>query len=502
MNILLANMPIEFNKRENLEPPLGICYLGAMLKDIKGVNIFLKDYELAPFSEETIRRDLSKLNIDILGVSFRTASYHSAKRFIRKARGVKKDIFIAAGGHHATAFPEETLIDLQCDAVIRGEGEYAFKELAERLMNNLSLEGLEGVTYKNGDSKVINNKPRPPIEDINKLPWPARGLLNPDDYSVMTILTSRGCPFNCIYCDKGISTRKVKFRSADDIFEEIKYIATKLNKKRLYVVDDHFFLNRKTLEHVLDRIINERIGVRWVCQARVDCISEDILRKAKSAGCEQIIFGIETGDETELKYMRKDTTLAEAESAVRLTKKAGIAARVNFMIGFPVSTKETIINTINFARKLKPDIVRFFAVSPLPNTDLWDDIYGKGRIPENINWDDIDFFNPSFDIKGIPRDEISLYVMLAYWRVLKRDFLKEITLEFLPRLLKLFYLAVKAKRLRGNISKAFPKSVNLILDNFHHTKGKNIMEVFSFLKMVYKLEKKIAITNHQKITNI
>lgn len=489
MNILLANMPIEFNKRKNLEPPLGICYLGAVLKDIKGVKIFLKDYELAPFSEGVFRKDLSKLNIDVLGVSFRTASYRSAKKFIGEAKDIKKGIFIVAGGHHATAFPEETLIDLQCDAVIRGEGEYAFKELAERLMKNLSLEGLEGITYKNGDSEVINNKPRPPIEDINKLPWPARDLLNPDDYSVMTILTSRGCPFNCIYCDKGISTRKVKFRSADDIFEEMKYIAVKLNKKRLYIVDDHFFLNRKTLEPVLNRMIDERIGVRWVCQARVDGISGDILRKAKDAGCEQIIFGIETGDETELKYIRKDTTLAEAESIVRLTKKAGITARVNFMIGFPVSTRETITNTINFARKLRPDIVRFFAVSPLPNTDLWDDIYGKGRIPKNINWDDMDFFKPSFDIKGIPRDEISLYVTAAYWHVLKRDFVKEITLEFLPRLLKLFYLAVKTKRLRGNISKAFPRSVNLILDNFHHIKGQNINKIFSFLKMVYKLEK-------------
>ena len=307
----------------------------------------------------------------------------------------------------------------------------------------------------------------------------------------MTILTSRGCPFNCIYCDKGISTRKVKFRSADDIFEEMKYIAAKLNKKRLYIVDDHFFLNRKILEPVLDKMIDERLGIRWVCQARVDGISEDILRKAKKAGCEQIMFGIETGDETELKYVRKGTTLSAAESAVRFTKEAGITARTNFMLGFPVSTRETIRNTINFANKLRPDIVRFFAVSPLPNTDLWDDIYGKGYIPKGIHWDDIDFFKPSFDIKGIPRDEISLYVTAAYWHVLKRDFVKEITLEFLPRLLKLFCLAFKTRRLRGNISKAFPKSVNLVLDNLHQLKGRNPKEIFCFLKKVHRIERSL-----------
>ena len=489
MNILLANMPIQFNKRENLEPPLGICYLASALKDLKDVKVNLRDYEITPFSDKALEDDLSKLKIDILGVSFRTASYGSAKEFIKAARAINRDIFIVVGGHHATAFPEETLRDLGCDAVVRGEGEYTFKELVERLMKNLSLEGLEGVTYRKGDSDIVSNKPRPPIENIDNLPWPARELLNPGDYSIMTILTSRGCPFNCIYCDKGISTRKVKFRSAEDIFAEMKHIATKLNKKRLYIVDDHFFLSRNRLEPILDRMIREKLGVSWVCQARVDGMSEDILQKAKESGCEQIMYGIETGDETELRYMRKEARLSEAENAVRFTKDAGITARTNFMLGFPVSTRKTIRNTINFAKRLRPDIVRFFAVSPLPNTDLWDDIYGKGHIPENVNWDDIDFFRPSFDIKGIPRDEISLYVTAAYWHVLKRDFLKEVTLEFLPRLLKLFYLALKTKRFRGNFSKTFPRSVNLILDNAHQLKGRSPVEIVDFLKNVRRLEK-------------
>ena len=491
MNILLANMPIRFNRRESLEPPLGICYLGAMLKDLKDTNVFLKDYEIVPFAYKTLKEDLLELKIDVLGISFRTASYGSAKEFIRKAKDVNKDMFIVVGGHHATAFPEETLADLQCDAVVRGEGEYALKELIERLMKNLSLEGLEGVTYRYRDSSIISNRARLPIENIDKLPWPDRELLNLGDYNVVTILTSRGCPFNCIYCDKGISTRKVKFRSADSIFEEMKYIVNKFNKKRLYIVDDHFFLNRNRLELVLDKMIEERLGVKWVCQARVDGISEDILQKAKDAGCEQIIYGIETGDETELKYIRKETGLSEAENAVRLTKDAGIMARTNFMLGFPISSRKTICNTINFARKLRPDIVRFFAVAPLPNTDLWDDIYGKGYIPKNVAWNDIDFFKPSFDVKGIPRDEISLYVMVAYWHVLKSDFLEEITLKFLPRLSRLFYLAFKTKRFRGNFSKAFPRSVNLILDNLHQVKGKSLKEIFTFMKKVYNLEKSL-----------
>ena len=488
MNILLANMPIEFNKKENLEPPLGICYLAAMIKNLDDIKVFLRDYEVSRFSSDILKNDLSTLKVDVLGISFRTASYRSAKEFIKKAKNIKRDMFIVAGGHHATAFPKETLADLGCDAIVIGEGEYIFKELVERLIDNLSLDGLEGVAYKKGNDIFIN-KPGRPIEDIDALPWPARELLNLDEYNVTTLLTSRGCPFNCIYCDKGISTRKVKFRASLDISKEIEHIVNHLNKRKLYIVDDHLFLNTDRLRPILDRIIHKRLPVKWVCQARVDDIYKDVLEKAKQAGCEQIMYGIETGNESELKYIRKNASLREAENAVRATKEAGITARANFMLGFPVSTKETMRNTINFARKLKPDIIRFFAVSPLPNTDLWDDIYGKGYIPDKIKWEDIDFFKPSFDIKDIPREEISLYVSAGYWHVLKGYFLKEITILFFPNLFKLVYLCIKTGRIRGNVSKAFPKSINLIVGNMHQIKGKNLTEIFAFLRKVRNLEK-------------
>lgn len=261
MNILLANMPIEFNRKESLEPPLGICYIAAMLRGLQGVNVLLKDYEVSRFSDERLKRDLEELRIDVLGVSFRTASYRSAKQFILKAKNIKKNIFVAVGGHHATAFPNETLIDLDANVVVMGEGEYTFREIIERLMNKIPLEGLKGIAYRNENSDIAINKKQEPIKDLDALPLPARELLELDEYNVITLITSRGCPYNCIYCDKSISTRQVRFRSADRIFDEIKYIVTGLNRKRLYIVDDHFFLRKDRLEPILDRIIAERLPV-------------------------------------------------------------------------------------------------------------------------------------------------------------------------------------------------------------------------------------------------
>lgn len=490
MNILLANMPIKFNSRENLEPPLGISYIGAVLKE-DGNAVCLKDYEVDEFNAEDLEQFIKKHNIQIVGVSFRTASYESAKEFVKIIKNIDRDIKVVLGGQHVTAFPEATLRDMKCEVAVRGEGEYVFRDLARRLKSGGTPEGLDGISYLNERGIIISNRKAEPINDLDELPIPLREGLSLEKYNVITIITSRGCPFNCIYCDKGVSTRAVKYRSADKLFDEIKYIVGRLKRNRLYIVDDYFLLNREKLEKLLDKIIKEKLYISWVCQSRVDGIDRHIIEKAKKAGCEQIMFGIESGDERELKYMRKDATNKQAASAVAITKKYGITARTNFMLGFPISTKEMVRNTIRFAKKIHPDIVRFFAVSPLPNTDLWRDVYGTELDTDTVKWDNIDFFKPNFDTKEIKKEEISLYVSAAYWHVLKADFLKEITIFLVPNMVKLFYLCFKTGRVRGNISKAFPRSVNLLLDNAHQLEGLGLKEKLEFLSNVWKLEKTI-----------
>ena len=475
MKVLLANMPIKFNSNENLEPPLGISYIGAVLKE-DGNTVHLKDYEVDEFETTNLEQFIKKHGIQIVGVSFRTASYRSAKEFTKTVKSINCDIKIVLGGQHVTAFPEETLSDMKCDIAIRGEGEYTFRDLIREIKKKKDFNRIYNAT---------------PIVDINALPMPLREGLPLEKYNVITIITSRGCPFNCIYCDKGVSTRTVKFRSAEKVLKEIRYIVKTLKKKRLYIVDDYFILNRKNAEDILDSIIGEKLSITWTCQARVDGIDRRIIEKAKKAGCEQIMFGIESGDEQELKYMRKETTNKQAAGAVALTKEYGITARANFMLGFPISTKEMARNTIKFAKKLRPDIVRFFAVAPLPNTDLWRELYGDKFNANDISWDSIDFFKPNFDTIEIKKNEIPLYVSAAYWHVLKLDFLKEITLFLIPKMAKVLYLCFKTGRVRGNISRVFPRSVNLILDNLHQLEGVGVKEKIKFLSEAWRLERTI-----------
>jgi len=490
MNVLLANMPIKFNARENLEPPLGISYIGAVLKEDAN-NVYLRDYEVEDFNAKNLEQFIKKHDIQVIGVSFRTASYKSAKKFTRALKDINPGIKVVLGGQHTTAFPKETLRDMAADIAIRGEGEYVFRDLIRRMKKRTGFEGLNGITYVNEEYEIVSNGNADPIKDIDALPMPFRDGLALEKYNVITVITSRGCPFNCIYCDKGVSTRIVKYRSPERIFQEIRYIVKVLKKNRLYIVDDYFLLNRKNLENILDRIIEEKMALKWTCQARVDGIDKSIIEKAKKAGCEQIMFGIESGDERELEYMRKGATNRQAEEAVSITKEYGITARANFMLGFPISTIEMMRNTVRFAKKIRPDIVRFFAVAPLPNTDLWRNLYGDKFDANSMNWDSIDFFKPNFDTAEIKKGEISLYVSAAYWYVLKADFLREISVFLLPNILKLFCLCFKTGRIRGNISRAFPRSVNLLLDNAHQLVGLSFRERFRFLAKVWKLEKVI-----------
>lgn len=490
MNILFVNMPIEFNKKENLEPPLGICYIASYLREkMPKHGLFLKDYEVEFFSENGLRKFLMDNRINVIGVSFRTASYGSAKKFIETAKNIDSRILIVGGGHHITAFPLKTIKDMPCDIAVKGEGEYVFSEIIERIESSESLKGLEGITFKE-NGEIFDMPERKPIENIDELPFPARDLLPVEKYNLMTILTSRGCPFKCIYCDKGVSTRKVKFRSVENILDEIRYIVEKLKRHKLYIVDDHFFLRKEKISAILDRIIGSNIKIRWISQARADGIDEDILIKAKKSGCEQIMYGLETGDEEELKYIRKETTLEQATKAIELTKKVKIKARANFMLGFPVSTHKTIRNTIRFAERLKPDIVRFFAVSPLPNTELWERIYGNSY-KENIRWEELDFYNPSFETRELSRRDISLYVLAGYWHVLKGRFLLEATILFIPKAVGLILKSIAVRRLRGNISVYFPTIVNLIKEAGLVLHGKGLRKSAGLIMEAMRLERRI-----------
>lgn len=490
MKVLLLNMPIHFNSWQNLEMPLGILYIASELER-HGHTVSMRDYEVEHFNESEFSWYLDKFHPDVVGISFRSSSYVSAKKISILIKNTNLDIKVVLGGHHATAFAKETLKDMAADFVIRGEGEYIMPELLDALERKSDLSKIEGLTYYK-DGFLVDNMPAGMIKDLDLLSFPAWHLLNMDKYVTGSILTSRGCPFGCIYCDKGVSTRKVRFRSPQNIYNEMKIFEEKYKKGRLYFIDDYFLLNKKRLSELFSLVSNDKdFKIRWYCQARVDGLDEELLKNAKKTGCEMIIFGVETGDPKELEYINKNATLEDAMRAMELTKKARIRSRANFMIGFPMSTHETVSNSIRFARKINADLYRFFIVSPLPNTILWDRVQQMHPEIADVSWDKFDFYSPSFDTAGMKKEDLVKYVLVAYLYVLKDKVLWELTLGFFPRFIRLVARFIKNRRLRGNLSVVFPACVNLFLEGWFILRNLPAEKRLSCIKGIVKLERKL-----------
>ena len=486
MKILLLNMPVKFNSWQNLEMPLGIAYIASELEK-HGHNVEIIDYEVEPFGKIEFQNILNSSKPEVIGVSFRSSSYASAKNICSLIRQTNPDIKIALGGHHATAFPEDTLKDMNADFIVRQEGEYVMARLLEALNGDDDLDKIKALTYRKGEM-IINNEPGEFIEDLDALSFPAWHLLPIERYVTGSILTSRGCPFSCIYCDKGISTRKVRFRSPQNIYQEIVAFEERYKKRRIYFVDDYFLLNKNRLLEIFNLITrDERLRFKWYCQARVDGVDSEILDSAKKSGCEMITFGIETGDKDELNYINKKATLEQAQRAITLAKNEGIKTRANFMIGFPISTPKTIGNSIRFAKIINADLYRFFIVSPLPNTVLWDRVEALHPEITQIGWDKFDFYSPSFDTVEIKKEDLIKYVMASYLYVLRDKIIWELTIGFVPRGIKLLYLSLRSRRIRGNLSIAFPACVNLFLESWFIIRNLKKGDRLNYIKAMFKL---------------
>ena len=238
------------------------------------------------------------------------------------------------------------------------------------------------------------NKPRPLIENLDIIPFPARHLLGDLRlYShtplrgsgfVISVLTSRGCPFNCLYCDQSVFTRKWRANSADYVIKEIKMLKDKYDADEISFEDDNFALSKERTIEICKKMINENLNITWSCCIRIDRIDEEILTWMKKAGCKNIYVGIESGNQKQLNFINKNLSIEQIRRALKIAKKSGIKNIYgSFIVGLPHDTKETINQTINFACSLPLTGVSFNLFTPYPNTKLREIASKFGVIKEN-----------------------------------------------------------------------------------------------------------------------
>ncbi len=369
-------------------PPLGICQLGAVLEQ-EGLPVSLLDLGLWK-EEEWKARLIPKMNEvkpTLVGISAQTSMIMMGLKIAEFIKTTHPEIKILLGGPHPTARPNEALKKSFVDYVIRGEGEIPLLELALKK----DITAIKGLSYKK-DGKIIHNPLPPLIDNLNELPLPARHLLDLKQYAwfpEISLMSSRGCPFPCYYCFGKVFGKKFRGRSAEQVVKEMEYLNKKYGYTKFYFYDDVFTLNKNRVLEFCNLLFERGHKFEWRCLSRIDTLDDgnfERLKMMRKAGCIKIQFGIETGDPDLMKKI-KSITQEQARRVVQAAKDAGIETKCYFMIGHPWDTKESVMNTIRFAKEVGSDLSLFSIVTPFPETKLWEMAKEMGIIIEEEDRD-------------------------------------------------------------------------------------------------------------------
>ncbi|MFH1846518.1 MAG: radical SAM protein [Candidatus Omnitrophota bacterium] len=363
--------------------PLGLASIAAYLRE-KGIPVSIIDAEVEELSLEQIRKSIIKLNPDIVGITSMTPTVHDdvAVARVAKSLGIK----VVMGGPQINAMPKEMMQIFPIDFGILGEGEYPTFKLVEALDKNLSLDTVPGIIYKDENEKIIM---KPPYihQNLDELPVPARDLLPYERYfsiiskgRLATVCPGRGCPFTCGFCFKQPSDREIRYRNPKLIVDEIEELINKNGINEINFVSDTFTVNKDFIISLSQELIDRRVEVSWLAPTRADCVTPELLKLMKRAGCRSLRFGVESGSARILKLMGKDTNKDRVVQAFKWAREAKIETFAYLIIGYLHETEGTIKETLEFVKKLKADLLMYNIATPLPTTRLFEQAVEAGVI--------------------------------------------------------------------------------------------------------------------------
>jgi radical SAM superfamily enzyme YgiQ (UPF0313 family) len=384
------------------EAPLGLAYIAAILEkefDVKIFDCVAMRWNLDKYGEE-----LKNFSPDIIGITAMTPILSSAAAVAKTTKQILPNAKIVLGGPHITLLAEETMKEIsEIDFGVMGEGEYVMQNLAFALRDGKALD-FKGIIYRK-EGKLVNNGRSDLIQDLDALPFPARHLLPIDRYTkimgepkkFVTMMTARGCPYNCIFCAKAMFGRIYRERSVKNVIEEIDQLKKEYGIKEIVFYDDSFTLNKNRIMKLCDEMIKLDYNIKWKCETRVNLVDEKLLKKMKEAGCYVIAYGIESGVQKNLDFLAKGVKLEDIQKGVKMTKDAGIEVEAYLIIGIPGETKEEVEETIRFAKELDVDYVQFSILTPLPDTELYKYAKEHGLIRE-VNWSKFSYFGDKANV--------------------------------------------------------------------------------------------------------
>lgn len=400
MRVLLVNPPYDvqrymgkLSKIAFVFQPIGLTYIASYLR-AKGVETGIYDSQV---EEDSIADRVRAFDPDVIGITCVTALVYST---IEVAKLIKREFpgkTIIVGGIHPTIRPQDFLCEPSIDYVCIGEGELSMHEFVAALAEGRDPALVSGIACRR-DGKDIMGPPRAFEQDIDRFPPPALDLVpmkryrtSPDNRTgeqVGVLLTSRGCPFDCIFCSNRLLTKKTyRAHGVERVCEEVRSLIEVHRVRQIFVQDDNFAVNKTRAKELCREFVKRGFHRRmsWWAEARVDCVDEELLGLMAQANCRIISYGLESGNQRLLDLICKGITLERTRQVVAMTRKAGIEIRASFILGLPTETVEESRQTIRFAKELGIDQVRFAIATPFPGTRLYDIAQEEGTLRFD-NW--------------------------------------------------------------------------------------------------------------------
>ncbi|MFC1462383.1 B12-binding domain-containing radical SAM protein [Verrucomicrobiota bacterium] len=452
MRICLVYPPTEFMIRTNVPsvvdevtgfyPPLGLLYVAGAVEAGGRHEVSVIDCVAEGLAGSALETRIRAAAPDVVGIQAITFSIIDARNVACLVKRIGPGIPVVMGGPHANLFPEETLSLAEVDYVLLGEGENNIVPFLDALGRGRSdgsvrsdrslLSDVPGIVFAGENGQIVHGPPNALIEDMDSLPMPSRHLLDQGRYSsvlargklMTTVMSSRGCPARCIFCDRPHLGKAFRARSAGNVAAELEQCVEKYGIDEFFFYDDTFTIDKQRVLDVCSAVRERKINVYWDIRARVANLDRELLEALRGAGCVRIHLGIESGNEEILKTIRKGVDLDKARQVFSWCRELGIETLAYFMFGFPGEGHAEVRDTIDYALSIDCDYVHAAATTPFPGTELYRRGLETGLYKSDY-WKEFaesptPGFVPELWTEQLSREEIVGYMFELYRRFYRR----------------------------------------------------------------------------------
>lgn len=373
--------------------PVSLVYLAGYMEK-QGYTVRIFDGQVETMTDQTIRQAITDFRPDVLGITCMTPMVIETRKVAAVAKAVDPELMVVVGGIHPSILPDDMIRDENIDVIVRGEGEITFHELLQAWPDS-DLKSIDGLTFRD-NGQVVHTPDRALLDDLDVLPLPARHLVDYEGYHqvpdavfvepLREILTSRGCPFQCIFCSaRFISGYKYRYHSPTRVLEEVDLLVNRYRARQIAVLDDNFVVDRQRTIDICEGLMRKGYHkkVVWTTAARADQVDFELMKLMKQAGFRLLSFGVETGSSRLLKMIKKGENMEQIRTAVEAAHRAGLKVRGTLILGLPTETREESLATIRWAQELRLDFAKFSLATPYPGTVLYDIANKQGLLSDD-----------------------------------------------------------------------------------------------------------------------